>query len=148
MEITNKRIAHTNDSTLGILFIEQHPFGFVIEDEPRIVKVKGETRIPSGRYRLQINNDLTPLTKKYIQRFPWFERHIELKNVPNFSNVYIHVGNTDDDTEGCQVIGFKASINNEEFINERSVDCYKEFYENVYPLLKRGEEVYYTINDE
>ena len=46
MEILNKRAYATRKSTLGCLVVDGEPFGFVIEDEPREVKVKGHTRAP------------------------------------------------------------------------------------------------------
>jgi hypothetical protein len=148
MEIINKRAYATNECTLGILIIDNKPFGFVIEDEPRIVKVKGETRISAGRYKLGLQMALTPLTEKYKEKYPWFKHHIELMNVPNFTGVYIHIGNFESDTMGCQIIGKSAHIHPKGFSNSESVKCYKEFYEKVYPLLSANKQVFYTIIDE
>lgn len=148
MDIVNKRAYGTNESTLGVLIVDGKPFGFVIEDEHRDVKVKGETRIPAGRYKLGLQMDQTPLTERYQKKYSWFKKHIELKDVPNFTGVYIHVGNFESDTAGCQVIGKKAHIHPTGFSNSESVKCFKELYELVYPLLERGENVYYTIIDE
>lgn len=138
----------TQDSTLGILKFDDKPFGFVIEDEKRVVKVKGETRIPAGTYRLVLRKELTPLTKKYRKRFGWFEYHIELENVPDFKYVYVHVGNSADDTAACQVIGEDASIKDFNYINKYSVNMFKEFYQTVYPALKSGVEIMYEVIDE
>jgi len=124
-------------------------FGFVTEDEKRKIKVKGETRIPAGRYRLVIRKVLSPLTKKYRERFYWFEYHIMLEGVDGFKYVYIHVGNYEHETDGCQLIGMSGNVEADgEFSNSRSVDAFERFYQLVYPQLKAGKEVYYTIKDE
>jgi hypothetical protein len=148
MEILNKRAYATNDSTLGVLIVDGKPFGFVIEDEHREIKVKGETRIPAGKYKLGIRKTVTPLTIRYQKKYDWFKRHIELLNVPRFSGIYIHVGNYESDTAGCQVIGRNAHIHKTGFSNSESTNCYKELYEMLYPLLSAGKEVFYTIIDE
>lgn len=148
MEIKNKRAASTQDSTIGVMYIDNIPYCFVIEDEKRDVKVKGETRIPTGRYKLVIQNNLTGMTVKYREKYPWFKNHIQLQNVPNFEDIYIHVGNTEEDTAGCQVIGKTAHIAGGEFVNSESTTCFMEFYHEIYPRLEKGETIYYTITDE
>jgi len=57
-------------------------------------KIKGDTAIPYGTYKVK---------KTYSQRFKrdmW-----ELQNVPGFSGIRIHAGNTAKDTEGCILLG-------------------------------------------
>lgn len=146
--LTNVRVASTKNSTLGIFYVDNTPEGFVIEDEKREIKIKGETRIPAGIYRLGIRKELTPLTQRYRELYDWFEYHIELLNVEGFTGIYIHVGNFETDTDGCQIIGFDASTINGDFRNKNSLAFYKAFYEQIYPLLKNGAEMYYTIIDK
>ena len=146
-KLTNIRVASTNDSTLGILYIDNVPQGFVIEDEHREVKVKGETRIPAGAYKLGIRKDITPMTQKYRDKYYWFDKHIELLDVPNFTGVYIHIGNFENNTEGCQIIGFDASTSRGEFRNKQSTLMFKMLYEKLYPLLENGANIYYEIID-
>lgn len=148
MNIVNKRAYHTNKSTLGVLAIDDKPFGFIIEDEPREVKVAGETRIKADRYVLGIRKELTPLTQKYRDMFPWFEYHIELLDVADFTNIYIHIGNLESETDGCQLIGLNAHIHKTGFKNSDSRTAYERFYKMVYPELKEGKTVFYTIIDE
>lgn len=143
----NKRVANTNNSTLGILYLNTTPIGFVIEDEPRVTKVVGETRIPAGKYKLAINKTITPKTSEYRAKYPWFEYHIELQNVPGFTNVYVHVGNTEKDTMGCQVIGLDATTVNGEFVNMRSGALFAEWYKEVYHALELGFTVYWEVKD-
>src|SRR5690349_16278228 len=103
LELIVTRIKSESDYTIGELTDENTlHFCHTIEDEFREKKIKKETRIPDGRYKLGIHQDITPKTEQYRndKRFkPWFDKHIEILNVHDFVGVYIHVGNTDDDTE-------------------------------------------------
>jgi hypothetical protein len=148
MEIINQRLIHTDNSTLGALFVDGKLFSFVLEDEKREVKIPGKTRIAAGTYDLQLRTELTPLTKKYRGRFNFFRYHIELANVPNFKNIYIHVGNTDDDTEGCQLVGYTSHTTKSDFTISQSVDCYTALYKLIYDELIKKNKVTYTIKDE
>lgn len=143
----NKRVANTKESTLGILFHNTKPIGFVVEDEPRTIKVVGETRIPSGKYKLIIQKTETSKTIEYRSKYKWFKNHIELENVPNFTSIYVHVGNTEKDTMGCQVIGLDASIALGDFVNMRSALLFEEWYTDVYKALSNGLTVYWEIKD-
>ncbi len=139
MKITVLRYSSDTDSTLGVVFIDGKFQCYSLEDEFREVKVKGETRIPKGTYKLGIQENLTPLTQKYLDRYDFFERHLHIKNVTNFSGIYIHVGNTDEHTDGCLLLGNKANNNRLKAGRiEDSTSAYKEFYLKVYPEAKKG----------
>jgi hypothetical protein len=148
MDIIIKRISEDKDSTLGALYLDdcKEAFAFTLEDEFRAEKVKGETRIPEGIYKLVINKAVTPLTEKYRSKYAWFKYHIILQDVKNFSNVYIHVGNYETHTDGCILLGTSATLRNDksEFISN-SASKFEEFYKIVYPLLERGELVRLNI---
>ena len=148
MELINTRISSDNESTLGLLTVNGKKFSFVIEDEQRDIKVKGETRIPAGKYKVEFRNELTPLTKKYRAKYPWFTYHLELIDVPNFKYVYIHIGNFESSTDACQVIGNKAGFDsNNHFRNFESVDNFRRLYLEVCEALDCGEDVWYRIVD-
>ena len=105
MKLINTRIARDKKSTLGLLTLDGKTFLFVIENEERDIKVKGETRISAGLYPVKFRNELTPLTKIYRAKYSWFTYHLELQNVPDFTNVYIHIRNFDSSTAFCQIGG-------------------------------------------
>lgn len=120
-----------------------------IEDEYREVKVSKETRIPAGFYELGIRQDETPKTIQYRTKYTWFKKHIEILKVPGFTGVYIHIGNTDADTDGCLLLGDNADNNQ---IGDGSIsnstNAFKRFYSEIYPLLEAGNKVHLTIRDE
>jgi hypothetical protein len=146
MELELIRIKSESDYTIGNLYDEtQKKFCNTLEDEYRKIKVMKETRIPEGKYKLGIQHTITDMTDRYLndkRLKPWFERHIEVKDVPNFNGVYIHIGNDDEDTAGCILLGIwdgKSSM------ISSSVLTYKKFYLKYYPLLKGGKEIYINI---
>ena len=148
MKIVNTRIVSDNESTLGLLTVNGKKFSFVIEDEEREVKVKGETRIPAGKYLVKFRKQLTPLTEKYRNKYFWFSYHLELQNVPNFKYVYIHIGNFESSTDACQVVGNKAGFDgNNHFRNFESVDNFKRLYLVVCEALESGESIWYEVLD-
>ena len=148
MEIVNTRIASDNESTLGLLTVNDKKFSFVIEDEHRDKKVKGETRIPAGKYLVKFRKQLTPLTKKYRAKYPWFTYHLELQGVPNFKYVYIHIGNFESSTDACQVVGNKAGFDgSNHFRNFESVDNFRRLYLLICEAIENGDGVWYEIVD-
>ena len=75
MDIKVFRAPSKEESTRGKLTINNKAFCDTLEDEKRSVKVKGETRIPSGRYQLLKRRVLSGLTKTYRDKFDWFDFH-------------------------------------------------------------------------
>lgn len=77
---------------------------FLLEDQYQENKVPGETCIPTGTYELGLVKD-SPMAKKYMKKYPWCIGLPWIKDVPGFSLIRVHPGNTDDDTEGCPLTG-------------------------------------------
>lgn len=94
MKITVKRLHKTNTSTIGELLIDGVFECYTLEDVEREVKVKSETAIPKGTYKVIINQ-----SNRFKRLLPL------LLNVPNFEGVRIHSGNSNHDTEGCILVG-------------------------------------------
>lgn len=106
MEIRVKRVAKEKTYTIGKLYIDGTYYCDTLEDKDRgltqdmtveeiaKIKVKGQTAIPSGTYKVIIN-----WSNRFKRNLPL------LLNVKGYEGVRIHTGNTDKDTEGCILIG-------------------------------------------
>ncbi len=94
MLITVKRLYKTDTSVIGELLIDGVFECFTLEDVERKVKIKGETAIPKGTYKVIINE-----SNRFKRLLPL------LIDVPNFEGVRIHSGNSNHDTEGCILVG-------------------------------------------
>jgi len=100
MELTLIRQDKTDKSTIGGLSVNTVRICYILEDVVRAegVKVQNDTAIPEGRYEVVINYS------------PRFKRQMPLLlDVPNFSGIRIHTGNTSKDTEGCLITGTTKS---------------------------------------
>ncbi len=94
MELKLVRDEFTDEATCGKMYVDGKFQCYTLEDKVRDVKIQGITAIPYGRYEVIIN---------YSERF---HRLMPLLiNVPGFSGVRIHCGNTAADTEGCILVG-------------------------------------------
>ena len=146
MRLALLRYGEGDDSTLGLLFVDEGFACYTLEDEARAVKVPGETRIPNGMYQIQFREVMTPLTQRYRDRFPWFTWHLELQHVVGFTNVYLHIGNDDDDTDACILVGDEANNNliNSGWIG-RSAQAYERIYRKISAALTAGEQVFIDI---
>jgi hypothetical protein len=96
MEIQVIRKVFTERTTIGDVWIDGIFECYSLEDTTRApgVKVKKETAIPYGRYRLVID---------FSERFQKDMPHI--LDVPMFTGIRVHAGNTEVDTEGCLILG-------------------------------------------
>lgn len=89
-------------ATLGSLYVDDVRFCETLEDELRerpgepvpSWKVRGETAIPAGRYRVTLQE-----SPRFVRVLP------RLHQVPGFDGVLIHGGNRSRDTEGCILVG-------------------------------------------
>jgi len=140
-----ERLKGTADSTIGV-FTGCGLAAFSCEDEFRSIKIKGETRIPAGRYQIKFNEATTGMTVKYRNRFSWFTFHLELQGVPGFSKIYIHIGNSDDDTDGCILVGSTADLVRQTIGG--STDAYTSVYKQISQQINEGHEVWLTVTDE
>jgi len=109
-EIYLKLLKENPNSTISILTIDNSNTCFVLEDGYNKVKIKGQTRIPSGRYRLMFRKEGTHHIK-YEKMYPWHKGMIELQDVPNYKYILIHIGNYVKDTEGCLLVGKNYQLN-------------------------------------
>lgn len=141
------RLFSLPDSTVGAMSGDGIAPCFILEDEYREEKVKGDTRIPAGVYHLRFRKENTSLTQKYRQRFKWFTWHIEIVGIKNFSNVYYHVGNNEADTAGCPLLGQMCDLSSGDGIISRSAAAYEQWYKVVSGYLNAGDTVIVQITD-
>ena len=145
MRLELLRYAHSPDSSGGLLLADSKFFCYVCEDEKREVKVDGETRIPVGTYKIELRNE-GGMTKRYAAKFPGLHRGmLWLKDVSGFEWVYIHIGNDDDDTQGCILVGYGANRVGGENKVANSTTAYKDLYTAILAAIDRGEEITIAI---
>lgn len=117
MEIKIKRIAKRETYTIGKMYIDGVYVCDTLEDKDRglkqtmtdaeikKIKVSNETAIPTGKYRLLLNIKSPKFGNRqfYAQTCNGCVPRID--NVPCYSGVLIHCGNTDKDSSGCILVG-------------------------------------------
>lgn len=146
MKIQVKRFYQNDKLTLGLCSIDGVAECFIVEDIFRAVKVAGETRIPAGEYSVIWQKVNTPMSEKYRQKYDWFRHHLMLVGVKNYENVYIHVGNDQDDTEGCLLVNGACSLY--DATASDSGRAFKKFYQKVGSAIDAGLDVKIKIEDE
>ena len=109
MKLRLERFSSGPDSTLGLLFVDGSFVCFTCEDEHRDVKVAAETRIPAGTYEIKLRTE-GGFHDKYSKRFAFHRGMLHLQDVPGFTWIYIHIGNTEKDTAGCILVGLGARV--------------------------------------
>ena len=130
MKIVLKRIALRDTYTIGKLYIDNKYICDTVEDKVRDInkngkfdgdekKVYGETAIPYGAY--EVKWTYSNRFKKYMP---------ELLNVPNFSGIRIHSGNTAADSLGCIIVGENKVVG--KVINSRAT------VNKLYPIIEKG----------
>lgn len=146
MKLELKRFSSGADSTLGILLADGVFECFTLEDEYRTDKIKGETRIPAGTYKVEKREVLSGLTEKYRKKYPWFDFHFMLQDVPDFQYVYIHIGNDDDHTDGCLLVG--DSIKSNRFNNDNNLTTSGPAFKRLYQKMSDANDIEVTIVDD
>ena len=129
MQLTVRRYQFGEKSTLGKMSVNGAQFCFTLEDrwreKPGVPvdqwKVDGQTAIPAGTYTV-----ITDFSQHFGKPMP------HVLDVPGFAGIRIHSGNTDEDTEGCILVG--GTPVNEDFIpNSRGT------FEALFALIEEAE---------
>ncbi len=156
MNLEVQRFSSDSDSTLGLLFqvvlvgrrVLRRFLCFTLEDEHRTVKVSGETRIPAGNYRLTLRKE-GGHHQRYGKRYgSWHKGMLWVREVPGFEWILIHVGNDDDDTAGCLLVGDSARQNiSQSGQIQQSRKAYERIYPEIAASIERGDDVWITYID-
>ena len=131
------RMRTVPDSTLGAFYIDGLFSAFTLEDGARpLGKVAKETRIPVGIYRVGLRTG-SPVADQYADKYVWHRwGMLWLLDVPLFTFVYIHPGNTHKNTDGCVLVGHTATARPDaDGSVGGSVNAYKAVYERVAPTV-------------
>lgn len=152
MNITIKRIFKGDKYAIGKLYVNGIYECDTLEDTDRGLtkdsplseiqskKVYGETAIPTGTYKIDMNT----VSPKFKDR-SWAKfcggKLPRLIDVPGYSGVLIHVGNKPADTLGCILVGdnkIKGQVIN-------STSTFQELYSLMLKAKVAGEEITITI---
>ena len=100
-------------------------------------KVAGETAIPKGSYRIDMNT-----TSPKYAGVAWYwnlcrGKMPRLLNVPGFDGILIHTGNDALDTKGCILVGKNTKVSK----LTDSKACFQEIYKLMKAAADKGEEI-------
>ena len=152
MKLQVIRTQFGTDATNGILLIDGIFECYTLEDQYQAVKVMHETCIPEGTYDIKFRKT-GGFHAKYTERYKNAHHGmLHIQDVPNFTYILIHTGNTDEHTSGCLIVGETQQdleVSKDGFIGSSAV-AYKKMYAKVAGQLLQGKDVtieYTTINN-
>lgn len=145
MQLYLKRKTLGSFSTVGELWLNGGIECFTVEDVVRKDpdpttpqnegKVMHRTAIPAGTYEVIVNK-----SPKFKKRYP------RLLNVPGFTGILIHSGNTSEDTSGCIIVG--EQIFGGAIVGGTSTSAFKRLLAKLEAAQAKGDKIHITITDE
>lgn len=155
MKITVIRLGDDGETTLGAFYINGILRAFTVEDqEQKGDKISGETRVPEGRYSVNLRS-VGGFHERYDTKYGEMHKGMLcISNRPDwvlenngkkFQYILIHTGNTDDHTAGCLLVN--DSVNADTYRGSGSVSAYKDVYPEIAQACEEGEEVLITYID-
>jgi len=151
MRVDLVRYNSQDDYTDGMIFVNGDFICYTIEDEHRTKKVWGETRIPNGTYKVSLRKE-GGFHNRYKNKFDFHKGMLCIYNQDNwvlendgirFQYILIHIGNTDENTAGCVLVGSVAHMD-KNFIGD-STKAYRKLYPIIANALEEGEEVIINV---
>lgn len=148
MKILVKRIAKKPTYTIGKLYVNGKYVCDTLEDKDRNLnqnmslseikklKVYGQTAIPTGTYKVNMNIVSPSFSKKEFYKQFCGGKLPRLMNVPGFDGILIHVGDGSrgaELTQGCILVGQNKIVG--QLING------KETFKKLYNMLKGDIEI-------
>ena len=143
MKLQVVRTQFGKDATNGLLFVNGVFECYTLEDQYQAVKVMHETCIPEGTYDIKFRT-VGGFHEKYKKKYG--NSHygmLHLQDVPNFTYILIHAGNTDEHTSGCLIVGETQQdldISDDGFVGH-SGKAYVKLYNKVAKELLLGKSV-------
>jgi hypothetical protein len=149
MKLKVVRLHDTGDATVSSFYINGKGYCGGVEDEGRDVKVKGETRVPEGIYKVALRNE-GGYNQRYLDKYgaDFHKGMLAVYNRPNwvienagmkFQYILIHTGNHEGHTNGCYLPNYSIDFNTGK--GSRSGDAYKKIYPIIRDAILAGEEV-------
>ena len=129
MKITVNRFKSKENSTISTISVDGEVVCFGLEDGFNETKIANETRIPCGEYKLKLR-EYGGFHKRYSAKFKFHKGMIEIANVPNYTDILIHIGNSAKDTSGCLLVGMQASLIGDMAVMY-STQAYKALYNKI-----------------
>ena len=143
MKLQVVRTQFGTDATNGLLFVNGLFECYSLEDQYQAVKVMHETCIPEGTYDIKFRT-VGGFHEKYKKRYGADHYGmLHLQDVPNFTYILIHQGNSDEHTSGCLILGETQQdldLSDDGFIGHSGV-AYKKLYKKVAKELLLGKSV-------
>lgn len=146
MELRLERKYKKERYTIGNLYVDGKFFCDTIEDRDRglrqdmplatnkRLKVKNETAIPTGRYRVTLGVKSPKMSQR--PAYDFCNGYVpRLVNVPAFDGILIHIGNTEKDSAGCIIVG-------ENKVKGKVINS-TETFRRLYDVLKKANGLIY-----
>jgi len=120
LKILTERKWPRTDYTVGIMYINGERFCETLEDKDRGLttamslseikkkKVYMQTAIPKGKYIVTM--DYSPKFGRKLPHVMYLDSNGKLVEVPGFTGIRIHSGNTAKDTAGCILVGRNTKV--------------------------------------
>jgi len=142
--VTVKRIAENQKASLGTISFNSKVICGSVEDPYQETKIKGNTRISNGKYKLALRDE-GGFNSRYKIQFAskgkdWHKGMLCIYNMNNwvincpdgkvFQYCLIHIGNSSIDTNGCLLPNMVLNFSNMNGSSSRVA------YEKLYPILR------------
>ena len=145
MDLKLQRKRQIFDCTKGEFFIDGKKECDTLEDVHHDNKIFGQTRIPAGTYEIALNKTAGMNKRTPYLHYSFHTGMLELLKVPNYTCVFIHIGNYAKDTEGCVLVGI--DVENKAMIGQ-STATYDRVYKKISAAILKGDKCTLTILDE
>lgn len=125
------------NSTLSHLYLNNIFICYLLEDRMAEKKEAGFTCIPEGQYILGLNTT-AGMNRKYRERFPRMHKGmLQITGITGFGLVFLHIGNTHNDTRGCPLTGHYWEQSGDDYKVCQSGFAYQQLYAQLLALVQK-----------